>query len=48
MVYPTVLAEYDLIITTYSVLQSELKFASEQQASLRYDIRISCVIYFNK
>ncbi|GLV41293.1 uncharacterized protein CBL_04817 [Carabus blaptoides fortunei] len=39
MVYPTTLAEYDLIITTYSVLQSELKFTNEQQPSLSVSLR---------
>lgn len=37
LIYPTNLADYDLVVTTYSVLQSELKFTEEEASvSLRY------------
>lgn len=36
--YPTQLANYDLVITTYGILQSELRFTNEEQCdkSFRY------------
>lgn len=36
VMYPTDLAGYDLVITTYSVLQSELKFTQEEQYSMSF------------
>lgn len=36
LLYPTDLASYDLVITTYAVLQSELRFSSDEQCSITY------------
>lgn len=37
LIYPTNLADYDVVVTTYSVLQSEWKFTEEEASvSLRY------------
>lgn len=36
VMYPTDLANYDLIITTYSVLQSELRFTKDEQYQMSF------------